>query len=235
MPLKSMCSTKCAMPPRSAVSWREPRVSQTPMLTERTCVIRSVRMRRPLSRTSRTIGEFDKVKLAAGTRCVMRRAGSTCRKALTEKELPARHHTITWRVRSGASLRHGVLRLDGSRARSQVRCEVIRYRVDRPRRRPDLAELERAGARSGARRARPRALSAPGRSSAGSTAAASTDVARDDRPAARAARHARRRLHARDAAIVARERSADGTEKFLLRAGRRPPASSRSSSPTRRR
>ena len=65
VPLKSMCSTKCAMPPRSAVSCREPRVSQTPMLTERTCVIRSVRMRRPLSRTSLTIGEFDKVKLAA--------------------------------------------------------------------------------------------------------------------------------------------------------------------------
>jgi hypothetical protein len=27
-----MCSTKCAMPPCSAVSWRDPRVSQTPML-----------------------------------------------------------------------------------------------------------------------------------------------------------------------------------------------------------
>ena len=70
VPLNSMCSTKWAMPPRSAVSCREPRVSQTPMLIERTCVIRSVRMRRPLSRTSRTIGEFDKVKLAAD---VMRR------------------------------------------------------------------------------------------------------------------------------------------------------------------
>jgi hypothetical protein len=54
-----MCSTKCAMPPRSAVSWREPRVSHTPMLIDRTCVIRSVRIRRPLSRTSLTIGEFD--------------------------------------------------------------------------------------------------------------------------------------------------------------------------------
>ena len=39
VPLKSMCSTKCAMPPRSAVSCRDPRVSQTPMLIERTCVI----------------------------------------------------------------------------------------------------------------------------------------------------------------------------------------------------
>src|SRR5579862_5522214 len=56
-----MCSTKWAMPPRSAVSCRDPRVSQTPMLIERTCVIRSVRMRSPLSSTSLTMGEFDKV------------------------------------------------------------------------------------------------------------------------------------------------------------------------------
>jgi len=62
VPLKSMCSTKCAMPLRSAVSWRDPRVSQTPMLIERTCDIRSVRMRRPLSRTSLTIGVFDTVE-----------------------------------------------------------------------------------------------------------------------------------------------------------------------------
>ena len=61
VPLNSMCSTKWAMPLRSAVSCREPRVSQTPMLMERTCVICSVRMRRPLSSASRTIGEFDKV------------------------------------------------------------------------------------------------------------------------------------------------------------------------------
>jgi hypothetical protein len=30
------------------------------MLIDRTCVMRSVRMRRPLSRTSLTIAEFDK-------------------------------------------------------------------------------------------------------------------------------------------------------------------------------
>jgi hypothetical protein len=56
-----MCSTKCAMPPRSAASWRDPRVSQTPMLIERTAVILSVRRRRPLPRTSLTIAGFDKV------------------------------------------------------------------------------------------------------------------------------------------------------------------------------
>src|SRR3954469_15275354 len=50
------------MPPRSAVSWRDPRVSHTPMLTERTCVIRSVRIRSPLSRTSLTMGVLDKMK-----------------------------------------------------------------------------------------------------------------------------------------------------------------------------
>src|SRR6476469_5714821 len=54
-----MCSTKCAMPPRSAVSWREPRVSQTPMLIEQTCVIRSVKIRSPLSSTSLTMGVLD--------------------------------------------------------------------------------------------------------------------------------------------------------------------------------
>src|SRR3954468_7995255 len=61
VPLNSMCSTKCAIPPRSAVSWRDPRVSHTPMLIERTCDMRSVRIRRPLSRTSRTMGAFDKM------------------------------------------------------------------------------------------------------------------------------------------------------------------------------
>src|SRR5262245_4198472 len=55
-----MCSTKWATPLRSADSWREPRVSQTPMLIDRTCDMRSVRIRRPLSRTSLTMGEFDK-------------------------------------------------------------------------------------------------------------------------------------------------------------------------------
>src|SRR5215211_6571392 len=60
VPLNNMCSTKWAMPPRSAVSCRDPRVSQTPILIERTWVIFSVRRRRPLSRTSLTIGELDK-------------------------------------------------------------------------------------------------------------------------------------------------------------------------------
>ena len=55
VPLKSMCSTKCAMPLWGCVSCRDPRVSQTPMLTERTCGIVSVMRRRPVSRTSRVI------------------------------------------------------------------------------------------------------------------------------------------------------------------------------------
>ena len=54
VPLKSMCSTKCAMPLRSSLSCRDPRVSQTPMVTDRTCGIVSVMSRSPLSRTSRT-------------------------------------------------------------------------------------------------------------------------------------------------------------------------------------
>ena len=47
------------------VSWRDPRVSQTPMLTERTCGIGSVRRRRPLSRTSRDDRRIRQVSLAA--------------------------------------------------------------------------------------------------------------------------------------------------------------------------
>ena len=35
-------------------SWRDPRVSHTPMVTDRTCGIVSVMRRRPVSRTSRT-------------------------------------------------------------------------------------------------------------------------------------------------------------------------------------
>src|SRR5688572_23168828 len=81
------------MPLLSAVSWREPRVSHTPMLIERTCVMRSVRMRSPLPRTSRTIGEFDKVTLAAGT--AFNRWPGMCRKALRQKELPADQHYNT--------------------------------------------------------------------------------------------------------------------------------------------
>ncbi len=65
VPLKSMCSTKWAMPLCSAASCREPRVNQTPMLIDRTCVICSLRTRRPLSRMSLTMGEFDKLTLAA--------------------------------------------------------------------------------------------------------------------------------------------------------------------------
>src|SRR5438093_6314212 len=65
------------------------------MLMERTCVIRSVRIRSPLSRTSLTISEFDKVKLAAGT-CV-KQGRTTCRKALKQKELPANRHYNTAR------------------------------------------------------------------------------------------------------------------------------------------
>src|SRR4051812_6421720 len=53
VPLNSMCSTKCAIPLRGSASWREPRVSHTPMLTERTWGIVSVMRRRPVSRTSR--------------------------------------------------------------------------------------------------------------------------------------------------------------------------------------
>ena len=68
VPLKSMCSTKWAMPPRSAVSWRDPRVSQTPMLIDRTCVMqfgqnREDRSREPLQEGRS--GEFGTSSLVA--------------------------------------------------------------------------------------------------------------------------------------------------------------------------
>ena len=60
VPLKSMCSTKCAIPPCASDSCRDPRVSHTPIVTDRTCGIVSVMRRRPLSSTSRTtIGGVD--------------------------------------------------------------------------------------------------------------------------------------------------------------------------------
>ena len=61
VPLKSMCSTKCAMPSCASGSWRDPRVSQTPMLTDRTCGMRSVTRRSPFGRTSRWMAVSDTV------------------------------------------------------------------------------------------------------------------------------------------------------------------------------
>jgi len=78
------------MPLSAALSCRDPLVSHTPILTERTCVIGSVRMRRPLSSASRTIGEFDKV---VGSLQIEVDAGAAHRsmrcKSLTRKELQA--------------------------------------------------------------------------------------------------------------------------------------------------
>jgi hypothetical protein len=42
VPLNSMCSTKCATPLSASLSCRDPRVSQTPTLTDRTCGMLSV-------------------------------------------------------------------------------------------------------------------------------------------------------------------------------------------------
>ncbi len=47
VPLNSMCSTKCATPLSASDSWREPRVSHTPTVTERTWGIASVTSRKP--------------------------------------------------------------------------------------------------------------------------------------------------------------------------------------------
>ena len=51
VPLKTRCSIRWEMPPRGSGSWREPVSTHTPTATERTCGIRSVRMRMPFGRT----------------------------------------------------------------------------------------------------------------------------------------------------------------------------------------
>ena len=51
VPLNTRCSIRWDTPPRASTSWREPVSTHTPTATERTCGMRSVRMRMPLGRT----------------------------------------------------------------------------------------------------------------------------------------------------------------------------------------
>ena len=58
-----MCSTKCATPLSASLSWRDPRLSQTPIVTDRTCGIDSVTSRSPdgnvsVTTTSDTGGKY---------------------------------------------------------------------------------------------------------------------------------------------------------------------------------
>src|SRR5262245_25783866 len=53
VPLNTRCSIRWEIPPRSSGSQREPVPTQMPTATDRTCGIRSVRMRMPLGRTPR--------------------------------------------------------------------------------------------------------------------------------------------------------------------------------------
>src|SRR3954447_25796628 len=110
--------------------------------------MRSVRMRRPLPRTSRTIGEFGKVTLAAGTVFNRRPRHRMCRKALRQKELPADSHYNTWpppgaRLSTGRraawTVRSGLCFSDKI---TQV-VPAVRDTVTVPR--IDLANLERSG------------------------------------------------------------------------------------------
>src|SRR5688572_2981509 len=94
VPLKSMCSTKCAMPLFCCGSCREPRASHTPMLTERTCGIRSVKSRRPLGSTSRTMAASDTL------------ANWGTAKPLTDRSLEERRHLITRRARVTITCSH---------------------------------------------------------------------------------------------------------------------------------
>ena len=192
------------------------------MLTERTCVIGSVRRRRPLSRTSRTIGEFDKVKLAAGTRVARGPVDvpqSIDREGITR---PTAHYS-TRAPRPGKPRR--AARPDDSRVGSRVRQVVAkheRYRDRLPR--PDL------GRARAARRSKRRSPSAGIERFRARQIfrwiyrRGVTDLDGDDRSArASSARRSPPTSRSRRPRIVARERSTDGTEKFLLAPGRRPP------------
>ena len=52
VPLKTRCSMRWEIPPRSSGSTREPVSTHTPTATERTCGIDSVTRRMPLGRTA---------------------------------------------------------------------------------------------------------------------------------------------------------------------------------------
>ena len=139
----------------SAVSWRDPRVSHTPMLTERTCGIDSVTRRRPLSRTSRTIMVRRERTVASSQRAATR-CEHALAKSLTEKELPSDRSMIARgpansigsrppeRVRPSAAWYNPALRMP---SRSDER---ERDQLDRPPR-PGRPRAGRArGARSSA-------------------------------------------------------------------------------------
>jgi hypothetical protein len=88
VPLNSMCSTKWAMPLRSSLSCRDPRVSQTPRVTDRTWGIVSVISRRPFSSTSgTTMSEEGKVTSVPAAHPLR------CRKSLTMLGLKERSKT----------------------------------------------------------------------------------------------------------------------------------------------
>src|SRR3990172_3866570 len=103
--------------------------------------MRSVRIRSPLPRTSRTIGKFDKVTLAAGT--VFNRRPGICRKALRQKELQVDSHYNTWPA-IGASAPTGKDARPVSPIKSKVRQVVRNVRDTVPASRTDLANLERS-------------------------------------------------------------------------------------------
>ena len=66
VPLKTMCSTKWEMPLSGGGSSREPESIQTPMETERTWGMRSVRTSRPLGRTVRRMSRAGEAVRGSG-------------------------------------------------------------------------------------------------------------------------------------------------------------------------
>src|SRR6187399_433867 len=204
------------MPLSAALSCRDPLVSHTPILTERTCVIGSVRMRRPLSSASRTIGEFDKV---VGSLQIEVDAGAAHRsmscKSLTRKELQANlEYNMPPAVRASTGwCGPALLDTGGKIDRSSEVVQNMEDTVTPPINLAelDLAELEAAFASRGLERFRARQVFAWIYRRGVTDVEAMTDLPRDLRVSLSAA------FTIETPAIASHERSSDGTEKFLLR------------------
>ena len=151
----------------------------------------------------------------------MRIGPATCRKALTEKELPARAHynTPPVRFKRDTAADSGMLRSKSGQVVRQARDTVTSRPTPGPtspswngrpsRRRSTARGIERFRARQIFRWIYRRGVT---------DVDAMTDLPRELRARARRRVHARRRRRSSQ-----RERSIDGTEKFLLAPRRRPP------------
>src|SRR6266850_3853338 len=89
VPLKTRCSIRCDMPPRSSGSWRDPVSTHTPTATDRTCGIGSVSTRMPLPRT---LFRCSSVTGWIGGVGVLELLAVGQRRLIAQRHLPAQTH-----------------------------------------------------------------------------------------------------------------------------------------------